>query len=139
LLVLDTNHRRCLAQPDSLTLPLLRRLAESEAAVVSTIITAEEHFRGRLAQIRSAADAPRQIPYYQAFRETIEFYHAWVLLPWDAESAGLFTTFRKQGVRIGAIDLKLASITIAHDATPLTRNTVDFAQVPGLRFENWLD
>ena len=139
LLVLDTNHLRCLAQHEALTLPLLKRLAESEAAVVSTVITAEEHFRGRLAQIRSAADAAQQIPYYQALRETIEFYHAWVLLPWDAESAGRFTNFRRQGIRIGTQDLKIACITIAHDATLLTRNTVDFAQVPGLRFENWLD
>jgi len=30
-------------------------------------------------------------------------------------------------------------IAITRDATLLTRNTVDFAQVPGLRFENWLD
>jgi tRNA(fMet)-specific endonuclease VapC len=37
------------------------------------------------------------------------------------------------------MDLKIASIAISHDATLLTRNTVDFAQVPGLRFENWLD
>ncbi len=35
--------------------------------------------------------------------------------------------------------LRIASITLAHDATLLTRNSVDFAQVPGLRFENWLD
>lgn len=27
----------------------------------------------------------------------------------------------------------------AHDATILTRNAVDFAQVSGLHFENWLD
>jgi tRNA(fMet)-specific endonuclease VapC len=47
--------------------------------------------------------------------------------------------FRSQGIRIGTLDLKIAAITIAHDATLLTRNTVDFAKVPGLRFENWLD
>jgi tRNA(fMet)-specific endonuclease VapC len=37
------------------------------------------------------------------------------------------------------MDLKIASIALAHDATLLTRNTRDFAQVPGLRIENWLD
>lgn len=35
--------------------------------------------------------------------------------------------------------LKVASIVLVHDATLLTRNSVDFAQVPGLKFENWLD
>ena len=47
--------------------------------------------------------------------------------------------FQKQRVRIGTMDLKIACIVIAHDATLLTRNTVDFAQVPGRRFENRLD
>ena len=50
-----------------------------------------------------------------------------------------FTRFRKQGIRIGTMDLRIASIALAHVATLLTRNTVDFAQVPGLCFENWLD
>jgi len=37
------------------------------------------------------------------------------------------------------MDLKLASICLAHEGTLLTRNVVDFAKVPGLRVENWLD
>lgn len=139
LLVLDTNHLRCLARHEPATLSLLRRLKESEGVAVTTIVTAEEHLRGWLARIRSSTDGARQVPYYQALRETIDFYHAWVLLPWDLECARLFGYFRAQGVRIGTQDLKIASITIAHDATLLTRNTADFAQVPGLRIENWLD
>ena len=72
-------------------------------------------------------------------RERIEFFASWLMFDWDAEAAGRFQQFRAQGVRIGAQDLKIACITIEHDATLLTRNTVDFAKVPGLRFENWLD
>jgi tRNA(fMet)-specific endonuclease VapC len=37
------------------------------------------------------------------------------------------------------MDLRIASIVLVHDATRLTRNTADFAQVPGLKFENWPD
>jgi predicted nucleic acid-binding protein len=37
------------------------------------------------------------------------------------------------------VDLKIACIVLAHDATLLTRNTTDFAQVPELRADNWLD
>jgi tRNA(fMet)-specific endonuclease VapC len=42
-------------------------------------------------------------------------------------------------VRIGSLDLKIACIALAHDSTLLTRNTTDFAKVPELQFENWLD
>lgn len=42
-------------------------------------------------------------------------------------------------MRIGTMDLKIAAICLAHDATLLTRNLVDFEKVPGLRVENWLD
>ncbi len=37
------------------------------------------------------------------------------------------------------MDLKIAAITLAHDALLLTRNIADFERVPGLRAENWLD
>ena len=36
-------------------------------------------------------------------------------------------------------DLLTACIALAHDATLVTRNTRDFAVVPGLKIENWAD
>jgi predicted nucleic acid-binding protein len=36
------------------------------------------------------------------------------------------------------MDLKIASIALASGATLLTRNTKDFAGVPGLRIDDWL-
>ena len=37
------------------------------------------------------------------------------------------------------MDLKIAAVTLADDALLLTANRTDFQQVPGLRFENWMD
>ena len=37
------------------------------------------------------------------------------------------------------MDLRIASIAIANDATLLSRNLKDFSRVPGLRVENWLE
>jgi tRNA(fMet)-specific endonuclease VapC len=36
------------------------------------------------------------------------------------------------------MDLKIASIVLANDATLLTRNANDFNRIPGLRVEDWL-
>lgn len=63
----------------------------------------------------------------------------WPILPWDEESSLILESLLKKRVRIGTQDLKIAAITIAHDALLLTRNKADFAQVPGLKFENWLE
>jgi tRNA(fMet)-specific endonuclease VapC len=48
-----------------------------------------------------------------------------------------FDDLRKQGVRTGTMDLRIASIALSHDFTVFTRNTVDFGKVIGLRVEDW--
>jgi len=80
-----------------------------------------------------------QVAAYDRLRIRTEFLAKWVLLPWDEDAANRFVEFRKEGIRIATMDLKIACITLAHDGILLTRNTVDFQKVPGLRFANWLD
>lgn len=139
MLVLDTDHVSALGFPSEVSVELLERIQASGQDAATTIVTAEEQLRGWLAEIHRLADLHRQIPAYERLQRRIDFFAAWTVLPWDKEAADLFARFRRQGVRNGTMDLKIACIALAHDATLLTRNTGDFAQVPGLRFENWLD
>jgi tRNA(fMet)-specific endonuclease VapC len=60
-------------------------------------------------------------------------------LPFDDAAADRFEQLRRAGVRIGGMDLKIASIGLVHGALILSANLQDFQKVPGLRVENWLD
>jgi tRNA(fMet)-specific endonuclease VapC len=139
LLVLDTDHVSALGFPSEASVELLERIRVSGQDATTTIVTVEEQLRGWLAEIHRLADPHRQIPAYERLQRRIDFFAAWTVLPWDTEAAELFVRSRRQGVRIGSMDLKIACIALEHDATLLTRNASDFAQVPGLRLENWLD
>jgi tRNA(fMet)-specific endonuclease VapC len=102
------------------------------------IISVEEQFRGWLAQIHWQHDPHERIATYQRLQWRIAFFAAWHVLPWDADAAHTLQELRRQRIRIGTMDLKIASIVLAHDATLLSRNLRDFHQVPNLRVEDWL-
>jgi tRNA(fMet)-specific endonuclease VapC len=139
MFLLDTNHVKELAYPTPLGDRLRGRLLQSGAQVFTTVITLEEELRGVLARTNRTLDPDERILAYQKLIERVNFFARWVILSLDDESTGNFARLRSQGIRIGTMDLRIACIALAHDATLLTRNSVDFAQVPDLRFENWLD
>ena len=139
MLVLDTDHVSALGYGTNAGHRLRDRLLASGDDTATTIITVEEQLRGWLAEIHRLHDIKRQIPAYQRLQERIAFFARWTILPWENEAAEAFLTLRKQGVRIGSMDLKIASIALAHNCTLLTRNTSDFSHVAGLRVQNWLE
>jgi predicted nucleic acid-binding protein len=59
-------------------------------------------------------------------------------VPWDAKAvAAVFQRLRRARVRVGTMDLKIATIVVSRDATLLSRTLADFRQVPGLQVEDW--
>ena len=138
MLVLDTDHLSELEVRSPTGLRLLKRLEQSREDAVITAVTCEEQLRGWLAEIHRQKHPRDQITAYARLIRTIETLARWTVLPLDEESSATFESLTKQRVRIGTNDLKIAAITLAHDATLLTRNIGDFTKVPGMRFENWL-
>jgi tRNA(fMet)-specific endonuclease VapC len=69
--------------------------------------------------------------------------HVYEVLPFDyasAKAAGkLRNALESAGTQIGLVDQLIAGIAIAHNLTVITRNTREFARVPGLRVENWYE
>jgi tRNA(fMet)-specific endonuclease VapC len=138
MLVLDTDHLVELdrASPEGTT--LRAKLEGAGEAIATTIISAEEQLRGWLAQIHRTRDPHKQIAAYERLHRRIDFFAAWHVLSWDAACADRYQALRRARIRIGAMDLKIASITLVNDATLLSRNLSDFRQVPGLPVEDWL-
>lgn len=94
---------------------------------------------GWLARIRGKLSAKQRLEAYANFQRGLDALNQWTILNWTSEASDIFDDLRQRGVRIGTLDLRIASICLDYDATLLSRNLVDFEQVPGLKVENWLD
>ena len=139
MLVLDTDHLGEFQKGTSLAAQRLkRRLDDATVPVATTVVSVEEVMRGWLAAIRREARPADQIRSYGRLLALFSFFATWDILAWEESAVKQFESLRQRKIRIGTMDLKIASIVLAHDATLLTANLRDFQQVPGLRAEDWL-
>ena len=104
----------------------------------TTIISVEEQWRGWFAVVARHRNVRRQVKPYEELVELHAFLSDWTVLPFDEPAADRFEQLRSDGVRIGSMDLKIASIALAYDALVLSANLQDFRKVHGLRVENWM-
>jgi tRNA(fMet)-specific endonuclease VapC len=116
---------------------LIQRMEASPEPLGTTIITVEEQMRGWLATVARERKVERQINPYRELSMLFDFFSLFRTELFDSEAAIVYKTLGK--VNIGQIDRKIASIAISNDALLLTANKKDFEQVPGLRFEYWMD
>lgn len=65
------------------------------------------------------------------------------VLPFDAAAVWaygeLHANLKRQGQPIGALDTMIAAHALSLDAPLVTHNTREFARVPSLRLENWVE
>jgi len=141
VIILDTDHIVTLKHENdphwnTLTTNLV---SSADQDFATTAITVEEQNRGWLALINRYTDVHKQIPAYAWLIELIRFFANWRIMAFDEAAANEFVRLRKERIRIGTHDLKIASIALVNDATLLSANLRDFEQVPGLRVEDWLE
>src|SRR5262249_41274167 len=98
----------------------------------------EEQLRGWLAFINRVRAVEQQSTAYDRLTQLFRFFSQWTIVSFDTQAAQEFRALRKQKIRIGTMDLKIASIALVHKALLLSANLQDFQQVPGVRVENWL-
>ena len=137
MVVLDTDHlslleRRQSAASQSLQTRLDRLDAGSWA---TTIVTYEEQTRGWMAYMARAKTVAQEIAAYARLKTHIQSFRYIVVLDFDEGAAVKYRELSQSRLRIGTMDLKIAAIVFAHDATLLSRNLSDFRKVPGLKVD----
>lgn len=120
--------------------PVYERHATSlpdDAPVVTTIITVGEDLSGWLSACRRAVNGTARVIAYARLQRSQEFYQRMGCLPFDETAAGIFDELRSGKIRIGTNDLAIAAIALSVSGVLVTRNIVDFQQVPNLVIEDW--
>jgi tRNA(fMet)-specific endonuclease VapC len=139
VILLDTDHVSVLRMPDGERRSrLLAQLAiVTDEPIAIPVIAAEETMRGWLSAIVKERQARRQVYAYRELGNMFRFFAAFEIALFEDVAAAQFDQFRR--IKIGASDRKIAAIAIVNNALLLTANRRDYEQIPGLRFENWLD
>ena len=139
MVVLDTDHLTLLERRQSAGSRVLHpRLDRLETASRSTtIVTYEEQTRGWMAHMARAKKVAQEIEAFGRLKTHLHSFRNILVLEFDERAGVEYQWLRRSRVRIGTMDLKIAAIVLAHDATLLTKNLSDFRKVPGLKVADW--
>ncbi len=139
MILLDTDHLSVFTDERDARHGLLNtRMEAATEQVACTIVSVEEVLRGWLAIIHRLRDVHRQLPAYVRLGQLFNVLSDWEIVSFDERAADQFSSLRRQRIRIGTMDLKIASIALVHDALLVTANLRDYSLIPKLRCENWL-
>lgn len=105
--------------------------------LATTIISYEEQTRGWLAYVARMKTEPERIRAYTFLKRHLDIYCRVAVVQYDDKAAAEFERLKQAKIRIGTMDLKIASIALANNATLLIRNLSDFSKIPNLKAEDW--
>jgi len=137
--LLDTDHLSILERGGQNAQPLLARLSSinPNEVVATTIVTYEEQTRGWLGYMAASRSLEAQVEAYRQLQQHLENFCNIPVIGFETAAASTFQNIKKTYPRLGSMDLKIAAIAIANNATLLSRNLSDFSQIKNLRTEDW--
>ena len=136
--ILDTDQLSLIQRNGQEGKRILARLsAVKNPAIAVTVITSEEQVRGRLNLVSKAKTLDERIRAYAGLQQISTDYRSITVISFERAAALEHERLRKAYPRLGNMDLKIAAIAIANNATLLTRNYSDFGQITEFTTEDW--
>ncbi len=118
---------------------IARRIVQFRPTEVAiSVVTVEEVWNGWYSALSQAKKVVRvEIQAYAGLFQTVQAIQKLEVIPFLPDAIQRCHELRKQHRRLGKMDLKIAAIALEFGATLVTRNRVDFEQIPGLQIEDW--
>ena len=135
LYVLDTDIMTLYQYGHSQVTKAVLEHTSTELAI--TVISVEEELTGWYTKLRRTRKRDQLARVYDRLSQSVMFFARFQILPFSEPAILRYEDLRRAHRRIGKNDLRIAAIVLEYDATLVTRNSRDFAQIPGLKVEDW--
>jgi tRNA(fMet)-specific endonuclease VapC len=116
---------------------LAGRLDSVPGGPVVTISSFEESMKGWLAYCAKAKTPEQYIAATRKLHKALDFFTVIEILDFDAPAAVEFKKLKAAKLKVGTMDLRIASVVLAVGGKLLSANLTDFRKVPGLDVEDW--
>ncbi len=137
--LLDTDHIQFLQRsvgPEYTALSA-RMTRHSSADFAFSLVSFHEQVLGWHNYISRARTTQNVVRGYDLLGQAFQSYRTAAVLPFDVSAAMTFDGLAPRRLRVGVMDLRIASIALSRGLTVLTRNLRDFRRVPKLLAEDW--
>lgn len=102
-----------------------------------TILSVEEQLSGWYTYIRQAKQIDKLALAYERLTECVHSFSTFQVITFETPAIRRYESLRKLKLNVRKMDLRIAAVVLEKNATLVTRNTRDFAQVPGLQIVDW--
>jgi tRNA(fMet)-specific endonuclease VapC len=136
---MDTDHISVLQQQSGPEyVALASHIARhSPADLALSVVSFHEQVLGCHTYIGRARTSAEVVRGYRMLGRLLSDYSMVSVLGFDGAAATEFDGLLARRVRIGTMDLRIASIALSRGLILVSRNTTDFRRVPGLIVEDW--
>lgn len=137
--LLDTDHISILQRRSGPEFAVLsaRISRQPRADLGFSIVSFHEQVLGCHAYINRAQSGEGIVRGYDMLARALRLFAVAPIVTFDEPARQVCDGLGPHRLRVGAMDLRIASIALSRGLVLLTRNSADFTKFPGLTIEDW--
>lgn len=137
--VLDTDHISLIQRKQNPEFRVIQTHLAVHAGdeILLSIVSFQEQVLGGHNYLAHARTSQDLVIGYQFLQDTFNYFAAASVLPMTLAATTIVDQLLANRIRLKAMDLRIAAITLSVGGVLVTRNARDFSRVTGLAIEDW--